>query len=220
MKNLLVLVTILIGCKVNAQWRLQVQSGISNSLSSTKKDSVFAAQAGGVHAQARAVYFWGHLGLGAAVGYLQRNVRSDANLNAPPSILRGIDTFSLNGGGLKAIYALVGPEFCIACGDKIKFNIGVRAGISILQNKLFEIKRQGALQYKNEITSKAPFTFNIGIGGHYFANRHLGFGAMLDYKRFVVKANNNDLRRGIANILVLKHAENIFNAGLSVTYKF
>ena len=220
MRKLLVLIISLSGYTVHAQWRLQLQSGISNSLSSVKKDSVFAAQASGVHAQARATYFWGHMGLGAAVGYLQRNVRRDANLNAPPSILRGVDTFSINAGGVKAIYVLAGPEFCIACGDKIKFNIGVRAGVSILQNKLFEIKRQGALQYKNEIASKAPFTFNVGVGAHYFTSTHLGFGAMLDYHRFVVKANNNDFRRGITNTVLLKHANNILNAGVSVLYKF
>lgn len=220
MRQLLVLIISLASYTVHAQWRLQLQSGISNSLSTVKKDSVFAAQAGGVHAQARATYFWGHMGLGIAVGYLQRNVRRDANLNAPPSFLRGIDTFPLTGGGVKAIYALIGPEFCIACGDKIKFNIGIRAGVSMLQNKLFELKQQGALQYKNEIISKAPFTFNIGVGAHYFTNTHLGFGAMLDFHRFVVKANNNDFRRGITNTIVLKQANNILNAGVSVLYKF
>ena len=220
MRYLILLLVVFGSLKSAAQWRLQLQSGISNSLNASKKDSIFSAKTSGLHVQGRAVYFWGHMGLGLTLGSLQRTVRNDANSVGPPSFLSPSARFLREGGGLKAFYALLGPEFCMACGSKIKFNVGVRGGVSILQTKTFQLNDQGTLFYKNDVISKAPFTINIGAGAHYFATSHLGIGAMIDYHRFVVKANNIDLRRGATNIKTLKTAQNIINAGLSLTYKF
>ncbi len=174
-----------------------------------------------MHLQARAVYFWGHLGLGVAIGYLKQPVRSDANKNRPPSFLTGIDTFTLKGGGVNTIYLLAGPEFCFACGNKLKFNLGIRAGISLLQKKEpFQLLSQNVLRYENVVQSKAPFTFNAGIGAHYFGNAHFGIGAMIDWHHFALKANNRDIRRGINNVLLLKQKKDFLNVGGSLVYKF
>jgi opacity protein-like surface antigen len=204
-----------------AQWRLQVQAGPSISLRPVNKDSLFAAKKTGFHVQGRAVYFWGHFGLGLTVGYLQQNVRSDANKNPPPRLLNGIDTFTVKGGGVKAVYLLAGPEFCFACGNKFKFNLGIRAGVSLLpKGEPFQLSQQGTLRYENVLKSKAPFTFNMGIGAHYFLDQHWAVGLMADYHHFNLKVNNRDIRRGINNIVLLKQGKDNFNVGGSLIYKF
>jgi Outer membrane protein beta-barrel domain len=206
---------------VQAQWRLQLQAGPSVSLRNENKDSLFSAKRVGFHLQARAVYFWGHLGLGLAVGYLQQNVRSDANKNPPPRLLNGIDTFSVTGGGVKTLYVLAGPEFCFACGNKFKFNLGIRAGISLIpKGEPFQLSQQGILRYENVLQSKAPFTFNMGIGAHYFFDQHWAVGVMADYHHFNLKVNNRDVRRGINNIVLLKQRKDFLNLAASLLYKF
>jgi Outer membrane protein beta-barrel domain len=204
----------------NAQWRLQIQAGPSFSLRPVNKDSLFSGQKQATHIQGRAVYFWGHLGLGLAVGYLKQAVRDDANKIKPPSFLTGIDTFTVRGGGVEAMYIVAGPEFCFACGDKLKLNLGIRAGVSIIKKETFQLLSQGKLQYQNELQSKAPFTFNAGLGAHYFINPHFGIGAMADWHHFALKANNKDIRRGINNILLLKQKKDFVNLGGSLVFKF
>jgi opacity protein-like surface antigen len=204
-----------------AQWRLQVQAGPSISLRPVNKDSLFSAKKTGFHLQARAVYFWGHLGLGLTLGYLQQNVRNDANKNPPPRLLNGIDTFTVTGGRVKTVYLLAGPEFCFACGNKLKFNLGIRAGVSFMpKGEPFQLLQQGTLRYENVLQSKAPFTFNMGIGAHYFVDQHWAVGIVADYHHFNLKVNNRDIRRGINNILLLKQKKDFFNLGLGLTYKF
>jgi Outer membrane protein beta-barrel domain len=221
MKYFFLIVITLAANTVNAQWRLQLQAGRSFSLRPVNKDSLFSGQKMGYHIQGRAVYFWGHLGLGVAIGYLNQSVRSDANIVKPPSLLGGVDTFTLKGGGVKALYILAGPEFCFACGNKLKFNLGIRAGISLVQIKEpFQLLSQNILRYENVLKSKAPFTFNAGIGAHYFINPHVGIGAMVDWHHFALKANNRDIRRGINNILLLKQKKDFVNVGGSLVYKF
>jgi hypothetical protein len=220
MKNFIIVCSILLSTQAAAQWRLQAQGGIAYSLKSINKDSVFSAKSLGLHAQLRGVYYWGHLGLGAAIGYTQRSIRNDANKKAPPNLFLNNDSAIATNGGVKAVYVIAGPEFCIACGDKLKLNFGIRAGVSFLQKKALQITKQSAIQYQNEIISKAPFTFNMGVAAHYFTNAHIGFGAAIDYHSFCVKANNKDIRRGINNNLVLRSAQHLLHAGISLTYKF
>ena len=205
---------------VNAQWRLQVQSGPSTSLNPVDRDSLFSAQKAGFHSQVKAVYFWGHLGFGLTLGHLKQTVRTDAHLNKPPSILNGLDTMTQQGGGVSSVYFLIGPEFCFGCHKKLKFNFGIRAGLSFIKKEAFQLLRQNSLQYENVLQSKAPFTFNMGVGFHYFISEHFGMGAMFDYHHFGLKAENKDIRRGINNILVLKQKKDLFNTGLSLVFKF
>ena len=125
------------------------------------------------------------------------------------------------GGGVNTVYLLAGPEFCFACGNKIKFNLGIRAGISLLQKKEpFQLLQQNVLRYENVVQSKAPFTFNVGIAAHYFINPHFGIGAAIDWHHFALKANNRDIRRGINNVLLLKQKKDFLNTGVSLVYKF
>ena len=204
-----------------AQWRLQIQAGPAVSLRPVNKDSLFSAKKTGFHLQGRAVYFLGHLGLGLAVGYLKQNIRDDANKNPPPRLLNGIDTFTVEGGGVKAVYLLAGPEFCFACGNKFKFNLGIRAGISLIpKGEPFQLSQQGILRYENILQSKAPFTFNMGIGAHYFFDQHWAVGVMADYHHFNLKVNNRDVRRGINNVLLLRHKKDFLNLAVSLIYKF
>ena len=204
-----------------AQWRLQIQAGPAVSLRPVNKDSLFSAKKTGFHLQGRAVYFLGHLGLGLAVGYLKQNIRDDANKNPPPRLLNGIDTFTVEGGGVKAVYLLAGPEFCFACGNKFKFNLGIRAGISLIpKGEPFLLFQQGILRYENILQSKAPFTFNMGIGAHYFFDQHWAVGVMADYHHFNLKVNNRDVRRGINNVLLLRHKKDFLNLAVSLIYKF
>lgn len=203
-----------------AQWRLQVQGGAAYSLRSINTDSLFSAKNQGLHLQARTVYFWGHLGLGLTAGILQQKIRGDANKNAPPSFLNGLDTVTARGDGVKTFYLLAGPEFCFACGNKFKFNLGIRAGISFVKKEPFQLIKQAVLQYENVLQSKAPFTFNMGIAAHYFFDQHWAVGAMADYHHFNLKVNNRDIRRGINNVLLLKQKKDLINLGFGVTYKF
>jgi len=135
-------------------------------------------------------------------------------------LLNGIDTFTVEGGGVKSVYLLAGPEFCLACGNRFKFNLGIRAGISLVKKEAFRLFDQNVLQYENVLQSKAPFTFNMGIGAHYFFDQHWAVGVMADYHHFNLKVNNRDVRRGINNIVLLKQKKDFLNLAASLMYKF
>ena len=219
MKLFVLAIGTLICTSISAQWRVQFQTGLSNSLRPQNTDSVFAAKSQGINIQLRAEYYAGHAGLGIAAGYITQSVKNDVNRNPPPSFLNQLDSFSVTGAGLQSFYLLAGPEFCFACGKKVKLNFGIRGGISLLKNESLQITGQNVLRYRNVITSKAPFTFNMGIGGHYFITEHFGIGAKLDYHAFKVKYANNDFRNGINNTTNRTKLNNYLNTALSLTYK-
>jgi hypothetical protein len=204
----------------HAQWRLQLQAGPSFSLRPILNDSLLSTTKNAFHLQGSMVYYWGHMGLGLTLGYLKQDKRTDANKNPPPSFLNGVDTFTVEGGAVKAVYLLAGPEFCFACGHKWKFNLGIRAGISLIKNEPYLLTRQNTLWYRTDLQRKAPFTFNMGFGAHYFFNPHWAVGAIADYHHISLKVNNRDIRRGINNVVLLKQKKDLLNLGLALTYKF
>ena len=220
MKLSVFLISIIMSMSVSAQWRVQFQTGLSSSLQRQSADSLFAAKNQGLHSQLRVEYYFGHFGIGLAAGYINRKVRADAGKTPSPSFLNALNNYSVSNAGLRSVYLLAGPEFCFACGRRLKLNFGIRAGVSFLKKEGLQITDQNVVIYKNTITSKAPFTFNMGIGGHYFINNHIGIGAKVDYHSFKVRYSNNDFRRGITNNITLQQLQQLLNTGVSFTYKF
>lgn len=206
---------------VHAQWRVRVQSGPAFSLTDKKKDSLFFGDKA-FHVQGNATYYWGHLGLGITVGLLKQQPKDSISKQKPPAFISDTANFTAEGGGTRSVYILAGPEICLACTPKLKLNIGLRLGVSLLQMKknTVLINQQSVLRYRNVISSKAPFTINAGIGFHYFFDTHWGAGLMADYHTFKLKAVNNDYRFSIGNARTLSYRYHFLNTGASLVYKF
>ncbi len=217
MKFYFMLCCMLLCISASAQWRLQVQSGPAFSLRRADKDQIFYAEKSGKHAQLRGAYYWGHLGLGMAVGFQKFDVRD--NIESLPGLPQIVD-LSISGSGLQAVSFLAGPEFCFACGDKFKFNLGFRGGVTVVNKNAFVASDAARAVFSNAISSKAPFTFNTGIAAHYFFKPHLGLGLSADYQTFKVKALNAANTGGISSNRSLQSSVQVMNTGLSLTYKF
>lgn len=213
----------MVGFHAQAQWRIRLHTGAAFSTKPTRSDSLSAARTTGFQGGISAAYFWGHLGISTAVNGFSLPLRTDAQSTPPPALLNRPDSLSVAGGGLSGVTMVAGPEFCFACGNKVKLHLGIRAGITRLSMRDLRYTRQQAntfiLLYQNSLLSKAPFTWNISFGGHYFMTPRYGIGLNAEYQHFRVSMTNRDYRLSFLSSRILREPRSLISLAASVVYK-
>ncbi len=199
---------------LKAQWRVRLQAGVVLSAQPASRDTLTAARKAGGAVSVTAVYYWGHLGISASLGWF--------NQKRQPDFIAPGDTLIVSGGGISGVPLLVGPEVCLACGPKVKLHLGFRMGVNPLANRGLRYTRQLQQQvvYQTTLVSKAPFTWCLSAGGHYYLNDHYGIGLTADYQHFRITMRNNDTRFTLPVTRTLRQSRQLISLDASIVYKF
>jgi hypothetical protein len=221
-KTKLLIVTFFVTSFLQAQLKITLSGGLSNSLAA-KPDSLFFAKKNSPQLKLNTAYYWGRLGLGTTISSNTNTSSSGAGTANPPSIpdtvrvAAGIDTKQ---GKVSTTIIAIGPEICL-CYKKLKIMPSIKVGVAILKTtdtKLLLRPFNGAVRkYETTLESRNSLVVGLATTVAYKLSSTVGVALAVDYWNYKIKAYLADYRAG-NNTKKIAQPKSILNAGLGLYF--
>lgn len=206
---------------LTAQFKLNVNGGISNNLNA-QNDSVGLAAKNGTSFAIKPSYSFGRVAIATNIGVTNHGGIDAATALQRVTLDTGFRAPNTPNSGISNVSVFTGPELCI-CFKNIKIIPSVKVGF--IQTKIkeytldFPRPNGGGLAYTAASQTSTDFGTQTGLQLGYKINKHVSIGLQSELTNYTTTFNVRDSRLGTTP-RPKEQKYNFLKLGAGVTYSF